>query len=190
VLHQRGGWWIDPDVVLLKPDLPDQKLFFAGHDIFNRTSTGALKFPKGHPIIEAALDKTLSLGDDVVAWEQAGASLLTDLIRHNSLDAALRTQGPLGPLTWFEVPDLFDPAKTADLEARCNPATFLQLHDDVWRRAGVPHRLGPPEGSLLDVLFKQHNFSEWFSERIDGDELNRWVRHLYQSIDNLQKVSG
>jgi hypothetical protein len=190
LLHQRGGWWIDPDVALLKPDLPDQKLFFAGYDIFNRTSTGALKFPKGHPIIQAALNKTLSLGGDVAAWEQAGASLLTDLIRENGLDAALRTQGPLGPLTWFEVPDLFDPARTADLEARCNPATFLQLHDDVWRRAGVPHRLGPPEGSLLDVLFKQHNFPEWFSERIDGDELNRWVLHLYQSIDNLQKVSG
>jgi hypothetical protein len=102
----------------------------------------------------------------------------------------LRSRDPLGPLSWFEVPDLFDPARRADIERRCDSANFLQLHDDVWRRAGVPHRLGPPEGSMLDVLFKRHNVPDWFSERIDCDELNRWVRHLYQSIDTLQKSSG
>jgi hypothetical protein len=190
LLHRRGGWWIDPDIVLLKPDLPDEKLFFAGQDVFHCTSTGVLKFSKGHPIVKAALDKTLAVGDTVADWEATGALLLTDLIRQHGLDSALRSRDPLGPLSWFEVPDLFDPARRADIERRCDSANFLQLHDDVWRRAGVPHRLGPPEGSMLDVLFKRHNVPDWFSERIDCDELNRWVRHLYQSIDTLQKSSG
>jgi Glycosyltransferase sugar-binding region containing DXD motif len=190
LLHQRGGWWIDPDVVLLKPDLPDEKLFFAGMDVFNRTSTGVLKFPKGHPIVKAALDKTLALGDSVPEWEHAGAPLLTDLLRQHGLDPALRTRDPLGPLSWFEVPDLFNPAKRADIETRCVSAIFLQLHDEVWRRAGVPHRLGPPEGSMLDALFEQHNVPEWFSERIDCDELNRWLHHLYQSMSIRQKPSS
>jgi len=188
LLHQRGGWWIDPDVVLLRPDLPDANLFFAGADVFNCTATGALRFPKAHPIMESALEKTRAIGDAVADWEQTGAVLLTSLIRSHGLESALR-EPPLGPLGWFDVPDLFDAAKTDDLRQRCNSETFLQLHDDVWRRAGVPHRLGPPEGSLLDVLFRQHNFEEWFSERIDAGELNRWVRHLYQSIDGLRKLS-
>jgi hypothetical protein len=182
VLHARGGWWIDPDVVLLKPDLPDEKLFFGGLDVFHGTSTGVLRFPKGHAIIKAALEQTRALGDTIGEWERAGAMLLTDLIRQNGMHATLRARAPLGPVSWFEVPDLFDPAKCAEIEARCASARFLQLHDEVWRRAGVPHRLGPPEGSVLDVLFKQHSVADWFSERIDCDELNRWVRHMHESI--------
>ena len=50
LLYQRGGWWIDPDVLLLQPDLPDEKLFFGGLDVFHCTSTGILRFLKGHAI--------------------------------------------------------------------------------------------------------------------------------------------
>jgi hypothetical protein len=117
--------------------------------------------------------------------------LLSDLIRQHGLDATLRERQPLGPLSWFETSDLFNPAKCAEIQTRCTSARFLQLHDDAWRRAGVPHRLGPPEGSILDVLFRQHGVADWFSERIDGDELNRWLRHMHECIAiRRQNASG
>ncbi len=190
LLHQRGGWWIDPDIVLLKPDLPAERAFFAGQDNFKCTSTGVLRFPKGHPIMKAALETALSLQDAIPEWERAGALLLTDLILRNGLGSEFSTRGPLGPVSWFDVPDLFDPKKRADIENLCKSADFLQLHDDVWRRAGVPHRLGPPEGSALDQLFEQHDLAEWFIERIDFDELRRWITHMYEAISIRQKLSS
>jgi Glycosyltransferase sugar-binding region containing DXD motif len=189
LLHQRGGWWIDPDIVLLRPELPSEPVFFAGPDIFKFTSTGVLRFPKGHPVMKAALDAALSLQDAVPQWERAGAGLLTDLILQNGLGSEFRRRGALGPVSWFDVPDLFDPAKRADIERSCQSADFLQLHDDVWRRAGVPHRLGPPEGSALDQLFQQHGLAEWFNERIDFGELNRWITHMYEAVSIRQKLT-
>jgi mannosyltransferase OCH1-like enzyme len=190
LLHQRGGWWVDPDIVLLKPDLPAEKLFFAGQDIFRCTSTGVLKFPKGHPVMKAALETALSFQEAVPQWELAGPALLTDLILRNGLGSEFRRRGPLGPVSWFDVPDLFDPGKCAAIESLCESADFLRLHDEVWRRAGVPHRLGPPEGSALDHLLQKHDFAEWFSERIDFDELNRWITHMYEAVSIRQKLTS
>ena len=190
LLHLRGGWWIDPDIVLLRPELPAESVFFAGQDIFKCTSTGVLRFPKGHPVMKAALKTALSLQDAIPQWERAGALLLTDLILQSGLASQFRNRGPLGPVSWFDVPDLFDPTKRADIQRLCKSADFLQLHDDVWRRAGVPHRLGPPEGSALDRLFHQHDLAEWFNERIDFDELNRWISHMYESVSIRQKLTS
>jgi mannosyltransferase OCH1-like enzyme len=182
LLHQRGGWWIDPDVLLLKPDLPSADTFFAGMDVFGLTSTGMLRFPKGHPVMKAGLEKTLSLGEFVAAWEVSGAMMLTELIRREGLGADLHSRPPLGPVAWFDVPVLFSASHREHLERLCLSAPVLQLHDDVWRRSGVPQRLGPPEGSLLDSLFQQHDVATWFPERMNFEEANRWICHMYECV--------
>jgi SAM-dependent methyltransferase len=190
LLHQRGGWWIDPDVILLKPDLPAADVFFAGIDVFGMTSTGLLRFPKGHSIVKAGLEKTLFLGDSIADWEASGAMLLTDLIQQKGLGSDLRSREPLGPISWFDVPALFSPSHREHLEQLCKSAQVLQFHDDVWRRSGVPQRLGPPEGSLLDALFQQHDATTWFPERMNFDEANRWINHMYQCVGVRQKLSS
>jgi len=187
-LNQRGGWWIDPDVLLLKPDLPAVDIFFSGPDVFGLTSTGLLRFPKGHPAIKAGLAKALALDDAVADWEGSGAALLTELIRQHGLDPNFHSRGPLGPVSWLDVPALFDPTQCDRLERLCQPEQILHLHVDAWLRSGVPQRLGPPEGSLLDCLFRRHEVMPWFPDRMTFNELNRWIRHMYESVRNRKPV--
>jgi hypothetical protein len=56
------------------------------------------------------------------------------------------------------------------------------LHSDVWLRSGVPQRYGPPESSLLDVLFRQQDMVPWFPDRMTFAEVNRWIRHMYECV--------
>jgi mannosyltransferase OCH1-like enzyme len=189
LLHQRGGWWINPDVILIKPDLPAADIFFAGRDDFGLTSTGMLRFPKGHPIVKAGLEKTLSLAETAADWDASGAMMLTELIRQHGLGSHLHLREPLGPISWFDVPALFSPSQREHLERLCQSAQVLQFHDDVWRRSGVPQWLGPPEGSLLDSLFQRHNVTTWFPERMNFDEANRWISHMYECVMMRQKLA-
>lgn len=182
LLNQRGGWWIDPDLLLLQADLPAADIFFAGPDAFGLTSTGLLRFPKGHPVIKAGLAQALSLNDSAADWEASGAALLTELIRQHGLGLDNRWRGPLGPVSWFEVPALFDPMQRDRLERLCQSEWFLHLHADVWLRSGVPLRQGPPEGSLLDALLRRHDVMPWFPDRMAFDEVNRWIRHMYECV--------
>ena len=182
LLNQRGGWWIDPDVLLLQPDLPNADIFFAGPDAFGLTSTALLKFPKGHPVIKDGLAKALALGDVVADWEASGVALLTELVRQHGLGPVFDGRAPLGPVSWFDVPVLFDPAQRDRLERLCQSEQVLHLHADVWLRSGVPLRHGPPEGSLLDALLDRHDVVAWFSDRMTFAEVNRWICHMYECV--------
>src|SRR5687768_14274296 len=46
-----GGWWIEPDVMLLADDLPADDIFLARSDASGRLSTAALRFPPQHPVM-------------------------------------------------------------------------------------------------------------------------------------------
>lgn len=185
MLHQLGGWWIDPDVLLLTPDLPQGEVFFAGPDIFDRVPLGALKFPAGHPLLVDAIDAAESHGNSFEDWEKSGSELLTGLIGKYGFDD-FRRRETLGPLSWFEVPTLFDPAYAGELNRKCNGFCFFQIHDEVWRRAGVPHNLAPPEGSFLASLLAKHETEARFPARIAFNEVNRWLAHMYQCVRQRQ----
>lgn len=183
VLHRLGGWWVDPDVVLLQPDLPSGDVFFGGPNEFNTVSTAALRFPGGHPVLSDALSDPASVGQDVANWQRAGASLLTQCLSKHRLLGAMQPPTAGGSISWFGVQRLFDPAQTESVEKTLEGAAFLDLHYEVWLRAGVPPYLGPPRGSYLDRLLERHDVGLRFSTRMEFDDLRRWLAHMYKSTE-------
>jgi len=186
VLQKMGGWWVDPDVLLLKPDLPQGDIFFGGSDVFGRVPTGVLKFPAGHGLLTEALAEVEGLSSSLEDWEKSGSALLTSLVGRHKLDGKIQNRTPLGPVSWFDVPDLFDPDSAERLNRLCKDFHFLHLHDDVWRRAGIPHNLAPPDGSFLDGQIQKYGVSADFPAKISFRELNRWVAHMYQCVRQRQ----
>lgn len=182
LLEKLGGWWIEPDVMLMKPDLPSGDVFAGTPNLFGQVPTAVLRFPPQHPAMKEALVRTTAFGKAVENWSRAGAPLLTELLAGGHLRQNVASE-PLGPITWLSVPDLFDPAKADELTGACAGARFLHLQGDVWRRAGVPQCLGPPAGSLLDVLLVRHRIDYAFGDRMEFSQLNRWIRHMYRAAN-------
>jgi hypothetical protein len=98
------------------------------------------------------------------------------------MGAGIEARPRLGPVAWHDVTDLFNPSKADELYQKSTGHSFLHLHDDVWRRAGIPHGLAPPEGSLLNSLLAQHDNGFRFAMRMTFDQLNRWLTHMYQYV--------
>ncbi|MBN9086198.1 MAG: hypothetical protein J0J01_04745 [Reyranella sp.] len=180
VLHRLGGWWIDPDVVLLRTELPTGDLFFGGPTEFDVISTAALKFPAGHPVLTDALVHSTSFEDSVADWERAGASLLTQSIVSNRLLGACRPVEWVSPIAWFDVLRLFNPSQADSLSTELDGKHFLDLHMDAWLRAGVPNFLAPPRGSFVDRLFERHDLQLFFPAQMEFDDVRRWMTHMYE----------
>jgi len=180
VLHRLGGWWIDPDVVLLRTELPTGELFFGGLTEFDVIPTGAIKFPASHPVLTDALIQGAPFEDSVADWEQAGASVLTQSIASNKLLGACRPVELVSPLKWLDVLRLFDPSDADLLAKELDGKSFLDLHMDVWLRAGVPNFLGPPRGCFLDRLFERHDFPLTFPTHMEFGDVRRWITHMYE----------
>ena len=180
LLHQLGGWWIDPDVVLLGTELSADDHFISGPNEFNVVSTAAIKLPAGHPLMAGALEQAAPFEESVQDWERSGASL-TQLLAVNGF-ASLAPSEAVSPVSWFQVLRLFDPAEADDVEQGCVGKPFLNLHYDVWLRAGIPEFLGPPAGSFLDRLFQRHNVGVQFTEQMEFSDVRRWTSHMYECV--------
>jgi hypothetical protein len=181
LLHVLGGWWIDPDTVLLGVSLPPGELFCAGPTEFNVVSTAALKFPAAHPALADALMQGTTFEREIADWDRAGAPLLTRCLSQHQVGDGAHPAETACPVSWFDVPRLFDPAQTQRVADEVSGKSFLDLHIEVWLRAGIPQYLGPPRGSFLDSLFERHDVGLIFPAHMEFDDVRRWISHMIRA---------
>jgi Glycosyltransferase sugar-binding region containing DXD motif len=158
MLHQLGGWWVDLDVILLRPELPPQEIFFSleSRDPI-RATFSVLKFPSGNPALLESLERCIAAGESPRYGETA-ADLLTEVVTKYQLGCHGQPMELTYPLSALDVPAMFDPAQRDQLHARCANSTFVHLFNETWRRAGIPNDLGPPAGSFIDDILRLHGF--------------------------------
>jgi Protein of unknown function (DUF707) len=77
---------------------------------------------------------------------------------------------------------LFDPSRADEVRDRCTAAYALDLHDEVWRGAGIPFKLAPPEGCYIDLALRQHDLGFHFPARTEFADAARWIENLRNSI--------
>jgi hypothetical protein len=181
LLHRHGGWWVDPDVVLLGTELPDTDTFFARSHNTQLVSRAAMKFPESHPALAEALIHSAPFDEKPEQWDKMGAALLTECLAADGLLDRCQPPDVVSPVSWFDVEMLFDPARADMVEDQLKGGLFLDLHQEAWLRAGVPRELGPPLGSYLDRLFKRHEIGWPFAARIEFGDLRRWFAHMYRT---------
>ena len=70
LLFDRGGWWVDTDVVCLASEIADPIIALAHQDAL-QVNIAVLRFPAGHPAMRFAYDAATAVGQSV-AWGQTG----------------------------------------------------------------------------------------------------------------------
>jgi hypothetical protein len=177
MLHKLGGWWVDVDVVLLRPELPKGKIFFALEcEAPLRVTFSVLKFPSGHPALAEALDRCVEAGE-TVSYGETGPDLLTKIVVKYGLAECGSPMDTAYPLSALDVRALFDPQRCAALKQRCANATFVHLFNETWRRAGIPHYLGPPRGSFMEHLLLSHGVAVP-DPRMEVADVKQWTAYL------------
>jgi hypothetical protein len=156
LLWQKGGWWVDTDVICLTDHLPSAERFFAWEDA-ERSAIGSaiLKFPADDPILRECLSDRSVFRPDI-PWGTTGPHLLTAAVKRLDLANEARpfsTAYPLHPGHWFEV---LDPGRTEAVKAVLEGALFHHLWHENFRRCGVAKNMRPPPASYLDELFIRH----------------------------------
>ena len=84
LLHERGGWWVDADVVCLKPfDFEAPYVFGYQDELINNA---VLRLPQGSDFARALYEGALMV-DESDEWASTGPILLTAKVREFGLDA-------------------------------------------------------------------------------------------------------
>ena len=162
LLAERGGWWVDTDVVCLRDDLPTFDEFFAWEDT-DAINGAVLYFKKGDPIMLKCLELAREIGN-APAWGEIGYKLLTRVIR--SAGRADCAQPPVTcyPLHYNEFLDVLVPAKADLARERTRSSLFLHLWSEMFRLNGIPKTMLPPRGSFLRQMADRHQADGWSGE--------------------------
>lgn len=162
LLSQKGGWWIDTDVICLSSQVPKFREFFAWQNA-TQINSAVLYFEPNHPAMQRCLAQTEQIGTDV-QWGQTGPDLLTSVLADLGATARARPAAECYPVPYQEALDVLRPSQAPQLRTQAKGALFLHLWNEVFRRSGVRKYCLPPRGSLLRELCDRHPVSEWTGE--------------------------
>jgi glycosyl transferase family 2/alpha 1,4-glycosyltransferase len=172
LLAEKGGWWIDTDVLCLSDRIPAVSEFFARQD--DESVNGAiLYFEPGHPVMAQCLAETVKRGRDV-KWGDTGPVLLTRVLQEcGCLERAIPAS-VCYPVHYTRALDVLRQSSAAVLLPKIESSLFLHLWNSNFVHAGVEKNCRPPDGSLLRILMDRHPVEGW-----RGEHDERTLEHAF-----------
>ncbi|HEX4964104.1 MAG TPA: glycosyltransferase [Thermoanaerobaculia bacterium] len=149
LLLERGGWWVDSDVVCLAPfDQPEEHVF-ASEPLRSGPvpATAVIKAPAGSEVMAWAWEICQGKDPSALEWGETGPQLLAGLLGRLGL-AAVPTE-VFCPLPYDRWSDVLDPAFAWEPGAATRA---IHLWNEMWRRDGRSKDDSYPPGCLYERL--------------------------------------
>jgi Glycosyltransferase sugar-binding region containing DXD motif len=133
LLHQRGGWWADTDVVCLRPfDLAAGRVFASerGKDGSVVCTNCVIKVPAGDETCGDCYERAYRDRKRASVWGSTGPALLGRVVGERALGSCMRPPDTFCPVDWWRAADLHG---AVELPAA---AYAVHLWHEMWRWHG------------------------------------------------------
>jgi hypothetical protein len=152
LLLERGGWWIDLDVVCLKPFEFDQEYVFATEP--DRTIANAVfRVPPDSAVMAYVYRRCLELGNERKRWGTTGPRLLREGVEQLGLQGFAVDPAVFVPIDWPDWKRSLEPGR----EWRFAPETHsVHLWNSLWAKAGYDRDAAYPATSLYEALKRRY----------------------------------
>jgi hypothetical protein len=133
LILERGGWWVDTDVVCLRRFDFDHDFVFATERDFDRTVTCAssvFKSPPGAAFLEYCVDVASGKDKTTLQWGEIGPTLFSDAINRFDLGVHRVPVEAFSPIDYFEYQTLIAPRFCA---SRMAQSYAVHLWNQMWK---------------------------------------------------------
>jgi hypothetical protein len=158
LLLENGGWWVDADIVCLKPfDFPDP-MVFASEQLTvssSQTANAVLRLPAGHIVARHCYELADRREPRTLNWGDTGPRLLHQVVTTHGLTPLVKEIGAFCPLPWWDWRLALDADAGMSL-ALYESSWAIHLWREKWRRAGIEGQTEFPANSLLSQLLKKY----------------------------------
>jgi len=159
ILFEKGGWWVDTDVVCLRRFDFAEPIVFASE----RTQTGTqvanavLKFPQGHAVASLCYEAASRENGADLTWGKIGPSLIDRIVRENGLQQFVKLPEVFCPIDWWDWERLLTKNANPPRQLFTNESYAIHLWHEMWRRRGIKldSKTGEPRPDFLDALWQR-----------------------------------
>ena len=163
LLLKRGGYWVDTDLVCLKP-LPH------GNDVVlasqrqpgrrkPRVASAVIRVPPGSEIAERARETAARRARPGLKWASLGPPLLDELVSELGMSQFVRPPADFCPINWWHWRRLTNGSLVVRWQNRLSGlgrAHAVHLWNELWWRSGTDRDGHFPRRSLYERLRREH----------------------------------
>lgn len=171
LLFERGEYWVDTDVVCLKPfELPAEYVFASAKDEFGRedcvescVESCVIKAPKGSPIMRYCYE--IAVGEELNAlWGKVGPSLLSAAIVKYKMAENIVDADVFCPIGYWDYKKITGMAMDLLLPDFSDNTLAIHLWNEmwrtdrnkIWRRGGLDKNKHYRSDSLYERLYTKY----------------------------------
>jgi hypothetical protein len=186
LIFEKGGWWVDTDVVCLKPFDFDDEFIFATEGEQDGTTSAAscvFKSPAKAEYLSYCLHVCEERNKATLKWGEIGPHLLYDAIKRFKLTTYLVPVHVFNPINHFEFTEFlkpsFDPSRLASSYA-------VHLWNERWKGQDIdPDDYGPPDS--LYALLRKRYLDSTTKDIYTLTRLKKKVRCQKNCIEDLER---
>jgi hypothetical protein len=150
LLFERGGWWVDLDVVALRPfEFSEERVFATQSEgQGSKPTSGVARAPAGDLMLAWMCGRCDAKDKSRLAWSELGPDLVAQAIDNFDSRVYLAPPEVFCPLAW----ENFQLAVTSAPPAIPPDAYAVHLWASMWKRAGMDKDRSYPVRSLYESL--------------------------------------
>ena len=151
LLEALGGWWVDLDLICLKPfDFADDYVFSSEISEGNvHANVGAIKCPAGSELMQYLWNECSRKHPEDLKWGEVGPRLFAEGVRRFEMGRYVTRPKAFCPIGYAHWKDSLDP--NVDLRFTCQTYA-VHLWNELWRREGFNKDDSYDEGCLFERL--------------------------------------
>lgn len=148
LLLERGGWWIDTDVICLKPfDFVNEYVFSTELDQEREViSSGIIKAPAGSEVMAYAWGVCEQKDPQQLMWGETGPRLMTEAVKSFALEKYAKPPKVFSPLRFNEWRKVLEP------DVIDGDSYAIHLWNEMWRAAGQDKNATYDQNCLYERL--------------------------------------
>jgi hypothetical protein len=135
LLFERGGWWVDTDMVCLQPFAFESAHVFASEVSKGTTcvSSGVIRAPRGSEAMGWAWDVCQSKDPSALHWGETGPTLVAAAVERFSLESFVQPPHVFCPVPYTDWRCFLD----VDPPPWPEESAAVHLWNEMWRRGGL-----------------------------------------------------
>lgn len=150
LLLERGGWWVDTDIVCVRPfDSLSEYVFASERDGEKiAVNNGVIKAPAASEVMAYCWNECSNKDPAKLAWGETGPCLLTPAVDRLGLARHVAPPQVFCPFSFREWETVLQPRRP-DIGGEC---AGIHLWNEMWRRAGYDKNASYHPESLFERL--------------------------------------